>query len=201
MKQFILLSLTILFGLTNTFGQIPPDSTSNARQANKDRSIFQKFNHGKFFGTTTGYLRVAKGQDTLVLDFQASPTTLILIKDIGPAYDNSTKRYLTQTTSGKTTFTYEAYSLANSITIVLGGDHFYLSTIDGACNMPIDGLTFNYNPDGSTEHLTLFVEKPLYLTNVDPALQRKNPGGPPMMRPVNEITILPGSTIILTLHK
>jgi len=193
-----------LYGLTNSFGQsgqIPADSKSKARQANKDRSIFQKFNHGKFYGTTTGHLRIARGQDTTVLDFQASPTTLELIKDNGPAYDNSTKKYSTKTTSGKASLTYEVYSLANSITLVFGEEHYYISTIDGACDMWIDGTTFNYRHEGSTENLTLFVEKPLYLTNVDPAQQRKNQGGPPMMRPVKEITILPGSTVILTVRR
>lgn len=204
MKRLLLLSLMILTGLTNSFGQsgqLPQDSISKARQANKDRSIFQKIDHGKFYGTTTGHLQVARGQDTTLLDFQASPTTLELIKEDGPAYDKSTKKYSTKTTNGKTSLIYEAYSLANSITLVFDEEHYYISTIDGACEMWIDGTNFNYRHEGSIEYLTLSIEKPLYLTNVDPALQRKNQGGPAMMRPVRELTILPGSKLILTLRK
>jgi hypothetical protein len=67
--------------------------------------------------------------------------------------------------------------------------------------MPIDGLAFNYRPEGNTEYLTLFVEKLLYLTDIDPTLQRKNPGGPPMMRPVRILTIVPGSTVFLTVRR
>ena len=204
MKRFFLIFLIIMPGLTNTFGQtgkIPPDSKGNVREANKNRSIFQKFNHGKFYGTTTGHLRVARGQDTLALDFKATATTLEFIKDDGPAYDNSTKKYSTKTTNGKTSLTYAVYALANSIMLVLEGDHYYISTIDGACDMPIDGLAFNYRPEGNTEYLTLFVEKLLYLTDIDPTLQRKNPGGPPMMRPVRILTIVPGSTVILTVRR
>jgi hypothetical protein len=204
MKRLLLLSFTIVLGLTNSFGQsgqVQSDSKYKSQKANKESSIFRKFNHGKFYGTTTGYLQIARGQDTTVLNFQASPTTLELTKDNGPAYDNCTKKYSTKTTNGKTFLTYEVYSLANSITLVFGEEHFYISSIDGACDMWIDGTTFNYHHEGNTEYLTLVVDKPLYLTNIDPALQRKNQGGPPMMRPVKEITVLPGSKVIMTVRK
>ena len=132
MARLLLLLLTALLGLSNSYGQVPEDSIYNGWLANRARSIFQQVDHGKFFGTTTGYLQVVKGKDTLVLDFQTSRTTLTLTKDAGAAYDNSTKKYSTQTTSGKTALTYEAYSLANGITLILNGEHYSTSTIDGA---------------------------------------------------------------------
>ena len=47
--------------------------------ASRATSIFQKIDHGEFFGTTTGFIKIADGNDTVVLDFQGSQTKLGLI--------------------------------------------------------------------------------------------------------------------------
>jgi hypothetical protein len=201
MNRLLLFLFVTLLHLSNSIGQIPPDSIYNSWLANRARSIFQQVDHGKFFGTTTGYIQVAIGKDTIVLDFQSSQTTLELKKDDGPAYDNSTKRYSTKTTSGKTSFTYEVYSLANSITIVLNGEQYNISTIDGACDMPICGLTFNYCPEGNFEYLTLFAEKPLQLTTIEFLMRTKKMKYPDALKAARTITVLPGSTLILTMKK
>ena len=202
MTRLFFLLFASLLAVDNIFGQVPPpDSIYNGWLANRARSIFQQVDHGQFFGTTTGYLQVANGKDTLLLDFQESKTTLSLIKDKGAAYDNSTKKYSTQTTSGKTALAYEAYSLANSILIVLNGKHYLISTIDGACDMPINGLKFNYCHEGNTEYLTLFVEKPLQLTSVDYLLNSGKIDYQDAKKIAKKITILAGSTLILTMKK
>ena len=201
MKRVLLLIFASLLGLCNSYGQVPEDSIYNGWLANRARSIFQQVDHGKFFGTTTGYLQVVKGKDTLVLDFQSSKTTLTLTEDAGAAYDNSTKTYSTQTTSGKTTFTYEAYSLANGITLILNGEHYSISTIDGACDMPIAGLTFNYCHEGNTEYLTLFALEPLTLTTVNFLMRTKKLEYLEALKGAKTITVLPGSTVILTIRK
>jgi hypothetical protein len=201
MVRFLIILFASLLGLSNSYGQVPEDSIYNGWLANRARSIFQQVDHGKFFGTTSGYLQVVKGKDTIVLDFHASRTTLTLTKDAGAAYDNSTKKYSTQTTSGKTALTYEAYSLANCITLILNGEHYSISTIDGACDMPINGLTFNYCHEGNIEYLTLFAEKPLKLTTVEFLMRTKKLEYLDALKAAKTITVLAGSTVIYTLKK
>jgi len=201
MPRLLLFVFTTMLGLGNSIGQIPSDSIYDGWLANRARSIFQQVDHGKFFGTTTGYIQVAVGKDTLVLDFQATKTSLDLIKDLGAAYDNSTKRYSTQTTSGKTSFTYEAYSLANSFTIVLNGERYNISTVDGACDMPIGGLTFNYCHDGNTEYLSLLATQPLRLTTTKYLMNTKNLEYLDALKTAKSITVLSGSTLILSIRK
>jgi len=201
MARLLLFVFTTLLGFGSSFGQVPDDCIYNGWLANRARSIFQQFDHGQFFGTTNGYIQVLDGTDTIVLDFQASKTTLSLIKEQGAAYDNCTKVYSTQTTSGKTRLTYEAYSLANSILIILNGKHYIISTIDGTCDMPIGGLTFNYRHKGNTEYLTLFTEKPLQLSSVDYLLSAKGMDYEEARKTAKTITVLAGSTLILTMKK
>ena len=93
------------------------------------------------------------------------------------------------------------YSLANSFTIILNGEHYCISTIDGACDMPIGGLTFNYCHEGNTEYLILFAAKPLQLTTVDYLLNATKIDYQDAMKIAKKITILAGSTLILTMKK
>lgn len=202
MARLLLLLSATLLAVGNFFGQIPPpDSIYSRWLANRAMSIFQQVDHGQFFGVTTGYLQVSNDKDTLLLDFQGSKTTLSLIKDKGAAYDNSTKVYSTQTTSGKTTLTYEAYSLANSILIVLNGERYSISTIDGACDMPIAGLTFNYCHEGKTEYLALFAAKPVKLTTTKFLMETKKIDNLYASQLAKTLTIITGSTVILTITK
>jgi hypothetical protein len=99
-----------------------------------------------------------------MLDFHPSRTTLNIIRDSSDVYDNSTKKYSTRTTSGKSSFKYETYSLANIFTITINGERYNIGTIDGAADTPVFGLTFNYSHDGNTEYLRLFATTPLHLT-------------------------------------
>lgn len=66
---------------------------------------------------TNGYIQLKNEKDTLVLDFQNSKTTLNVIHDPDEMYDKSTKEYSAQTTSGKTSLTYEIYALANILVL------------------------------------------------------------------------------------
>jgi len=201
MTRALLLILATLFDLGNSFGQIPDDSTYNSWWANKQKSIFQQIDYGKFFGTTTGYVQIANGKDTLVLDFQSSQTTLDIIKDSNDVYDNSTKKYSTQTTSGKTSFTYETYSFANIFTITLNGEQYNIGTIDGAADTPIQGLTFNYCHDGNTEYLTLFAAKPLHLTTTKFLMNTKKMKYLDAKKMAKTIAVLSGSTLIFEIRK
>jgi len=197
-----------MIGLTNSFGQIPSKSINKGWMASRAASIFQKIDHGEFFGTTTGFIKIVDGNDTVVLDFQGSQTKLGLIKNQNAGYDdNSTKVYCTQTTSSITTFCYQSYSLANAIVIDLNGKHYSIGTIpytkhkkDSGREMPIDGLIYHYWHAGNIEYLTLVVEKPLQLTSMDYLLSSSTTDME-AKKAIKPITVLAGSTLIITMKK
>lgn len=201
MKQIIYILTLTLLTLTNGFGQTVTDSIYNSSWANKDKSIFQTVDKGTFSGTTNGYVRLKIENDTLVLDFQTSKTTLTVIHDPNEMYDKSTKKYSTQTTSGKTSLSYEIYALANILTINLNGLSYRIGIIDGASDMPILGLNFDYCSDKGTEFLTLSVTKPLELTTTREIMKQKNINYLDAQKLAKTITILPCSTLILTINK
>ena len=201
MKQTIYILYLTLLTLTSAFGQIVNDSIYNSWWANKDKSIFQTVDKGTFSGTTNGYIQFKNGKDTLVLDFQASKTTLTVIHDPNEMYDKSTKKYATQTTSGQTNLSYEIYALANILTINLNGLPYRIGNIDGASDMPISGLNFNYCSENRTEFLTLYVTNPLELTTTSELMKQKSITYTEAQKVAKTITILPGSTLILTIKK
>ena len=202
LRQILTIALLTILGLTNAFGQTLNDSIYNSWWANKERSIFKDIDSGQFHGTTTGYLHVVQNShDTLVLDFQTTETTLDIEKDPHQVYDNSTKHYSTRTTSGKTILTYDTYALANILTIVLNGQSYNIGTIDGASDTPVLGLTFNYCNEQTVEYLTLFATKPLKLTTTRHIMRTRNMNYPDAKKIAKTLTLLPGSTLIMTIKK
>lgn len=201
MKQIIyILTLTFL-AITNTFGQTVTDSIYKSWWANKDNSLFQSVNSGQFFGKTTGYIQLVNNKDTLLLDFQSTKTTLTINKIEAPVYDDNTKVYSTQTTSGEAQVYYETFMLANVLTIALNGIHYRIGVFDGASDMPISGLTFNHCHEKNSEYLTLFVTKPLRLTTSAYLFNKGNISYQEARMNEKAITVLPGSTLILTIIK
>lgn len=201
MKQTIYILTLTLLTLTNSYGQTVNDSTYNSWWTNKDNSIFQTINSGQFSGTTYGYVQTVSNKDTLLLDFQTTKTTLTINRIEEPVYDDNTKIYSTQTTSGKTSIQYETFMLANVLTIVLNGVHYGIGVFDGASDMPIDGLTFNYCHEKNIEYLTLFVTKPLRLTTSAYLFNKGNISYREASKDEKALTVLPGSTLILTIYK
>jgi len=201
MKQTIyILTLTFLT-VTSGFGQPVTDSIYKSWWANKDNSLFQSVNSGQFSGTTTGYIQFVYNKDTLLLDFQSTKTTLIVNKIKEPVYDDNTKVYSTQTTSGRTSIQYETFMLANVLTIIFNGVHYGVGVFDGASDMPILGMTFNYCHEKNIEYLTLFVTKPLRLTTSAYLFNKGNISYQDASKNEKALTVLPGSTLILTIIK
>jgi len=201
MKQTIYILTLTLLTVTNSFGQTTTDSIYNSWWANKDHSIFQSVHSGQFSGTTTGYIQLVNNKDTLLLDFQATKTTLKVNKLKDEVYDDNTKLYSTQTTSGKTTLQYETFMLANVLTIVFNGVNYGVGVFDGASDTPILGMTFNYCHEKNTEYLTLFVTKPLRLTTSAYLFNKGNISYQDASKNEKALTVLPGSTLILTIIK
>jgi hypothetical protein len=200
LTRLVLTLFIILTSLTG-FAQAVNDSIYKSWWTNKDKSIFQTIDQGMFSGTTNGYIQIRNDKDTFVLDFQASQTTLDVMHDPNEMYDKSTKKYSTKTTSGKTTLAYEVYALANILSINFNGSAYSIGTIDGASDMPIPGLIFNYCSEKTTEFLTLYVTRPLELTTTRELMRQKKLTYPEAQKLAKAITILPGSTLILTIKK
>lgn len=202
MKQlFSTIVITTICGLCSLFGQTDSDSIYKSQLNNKNKSIFKSIDHGMFSGATNGYVQLQNGNDTIVLDFQTTNTSLKITKDPYEVYDNSTKKYTTQTTSGKTTLTYEVYAFANVFTINLNGSTYDIGIIDGASDTPISGLSFNYCSENNIEYLTLFVTKPLELTTTRELMRTKNINYSDAKKIAKSVTVLPGTTLILTVKK
>jgi len=208
MGRLILFTFSTLLSLTNSFGQEPSESINKGWMASRATSIFKKIDNGEFFGTTTGYIKIVDGKDTVVLDFQGSQTKLGLIKNQNAGYDdNCTKVYDTQPTSDNMTFDYQSYSSANAVLIRLNGKHYSIGTIpytihkkDSRREMPIDGLIYHYWHAGNIEYLTLVVEKPLQLPSVDYLLSSSTKDME-AKKTIKPITVLSGSTLIITMKK
>lgn len=91
--------------------------------------------------------------------------------------------------------------LANVLTIVLKGVNYGIGVFDGASDTPIFGMTFNYYHENNIEFLTLFVTKPLRLTTSAYLFNRGNISYHEASKNEKSITVLPGSTIIMTIKK
>lgn len=129
-------------------------------------SVFANIKSGKYEGTANGILLLKNPEGKqLVLDFQGSLCELTLEEDEYEVYDVSTKKYLAQTTSGKTRIRYETYNLANQLSIEYQGQFYNIGLLDGAHDMIIDGLSYTYIPEKETEYLMLTAKKELKLSN------------------------------------
>jgi len=201
MKQINIVIIITLISKFSAFGQFPNDSIYASWWENKNSSIFNKIDSGSYSGITYGYLKLENNGSVLILDFQSTKTSLEIVKDPYQVYDNSTKKYSTKTTSGKTILNYETYALANVLTVVLNGEQYQIGTIDGACDMPIEGMAFNYCNETTTEYLTLYVEKSIELTTTIQLMKERKLNYPDAKKIANQVTLLPGSTLIFTIKK
>jgi hypothetical protein len=91
--------------------------------------------------------------------------------------------------------------LANILTINLNGEHYSIGVFDGACDMPVLGMSFNYYSEQNTEYLTLFVTKALELTTTRHIMKTKNIYYQEALKSAKTITVLPDSRVMLIIKK
>lgn len=142
--------------------------------AQSETSFFNNAKDGIYKGTASGLLFVknTKNQE-VILDFQGSKAVVKVEGSEGIEDENgeeqcpygSRKDYKTTTTSGKTALKYSVLNTANEITITLAGEEYSISTIDGACDVQINGLDFYFKKEAQTEYLILTAKKELLLKN------------------------------------
>lgn len=201
MLRLVITFLTILFFQTS-FAQ----TTEKYRDGEGFNSVFQDKESGDYNGTTNGVLFIIdeSGKD-IILDFQGSYGKLLIEKDSNEVYDVSTKSYYGQTTSGKTEINYKTYAWANGIGIKLNGHWFELSAIDGACDMVINGVSYSYKSESSTEYLVISVRKELELSNWQYILRTEHTMNPDNIENLKlkkkTIKLLPNSTLVFAIQR
>jgi hypothetical protein len=153
-------------------------------------SIFQNLKTGNFQGTLNGVFEIReKNENLILLDFQGSPANLRIEEDKDEVYDISSKIYEGTTTSGKSAFIYKTYAAANALKIQFKGEWYELSLIDGACDMVINGLEYEYKTESSAEYLILRVVRPINLNNAYNSKERKT------------ICLMPNSVLIIVIKR
>jgi hypothetical protein len=161
MKNNLLLLLIVLFAIPS-FSQ----EYGDFRIGKEFDSVFQNLESGKFKGTINGVLFIKRSDNNdLILDFQAGQADLNIIPDTNKVYDVSTKLYTGLTTSGKTEIYYSTYGGANKITIRLSNGYFTAGSHDGASDMVINGVKYEYRAEKKTEYLSVIFNKDVTFDN------------------------------------
>lgn len=161
MKNNLISLLIVLFSIP-VFSQEYKDF----RIGKEFNSIFQQLDSGNFKGTINGVLFIKHSDKSdLILDFQAGRANLYIEPDFNEVYDVSTKIYKGFTTSGKTKIYYSTYAGANKMTIELSGGNFTAGSHDGASDMVINGIMYEYKSEKNTEYLSVIFNKDVPFDN------------------------------------
>jgi hypothetical protein len=145
-------------------------------------SIFNN-NKGVYSGSVNGVLFIKRGDteqtDKLftILDFQNGKAQLSVIHDVNEIYDTHRENFLGYTTSGKSTVKYSTYYNANGLWVTIGEDTYEISSIDGSCELPVDGIKAIYQTEGDIEYLVISLTKELLLNNYWPKWRQKKSKG------------------------
>ena len=169
-------------------------------------SVFQNIKSGKYKGTSNGIIILKNHLNKeIIFDFQGSSAELVIEEDEHEVYDVSTKKYIGKTTSGFTQVVYETYATANSFKIELNNQYFGLSGIDGACDMVIKEIDYEYKAENDSEYLILSIKKELTLDNwrflLDTKYDKDLNNLNELKRQKQSIIILPSSIIVFAIKR
>jgi|AVFP01.1.fsa_nt_gi hypothetical protein len=155
--RYFLLTILIFSTLTS--------SAQKYRNGDGFNTAFKSISEGTFNGTVNGVLFCKLSASDVILDFQGSQAQLKMVPDPDEVYDTNTKVYSGQSTSGRTSVEYSTYAWANEITIMINGEEYQMTAIDGACDMVINGIDYFYQAEQESEYLVLFFSSDVELTN------------------------------------
>ncbi|MEL7339029.1 MAG: hypothetical protein AAGM67_00980, partial [Bacteroidota bacterium] len=99
----------------------------------------------------------------------------------------------------ESTIRYSTYSLANKIEVKLDGVWFQAGSFDGASDMVIKGINYQYVLDSGVEYLTLYFEESVELDNFWWLRKQQETKSNPLKNselPTETITILKNSVLI-----
>ena len=164
-------------------------------------SVFQNLEKGKFTGTVNGVLFIKDTKEKeVILDFQAGKSELKVVYDSTEMYDVSTKEYIGWTTSGKTKIYYSTYSSANKFSVELTTGIFKIGSHDGASDMVVNGINYQYKIEPEAEYLVISFEKDLVLDNFW-WLRHRNIEAKKAHKLKKEITIEANSVIVFVTYR
>ena len=107
------------------------------------KSEFQGLKTGNFKGYISGILRLDyKNGEKTISSFSADSAFLDIIQDTNNIYDVSFKNYSAK--NKELLLLYRTYGMANEIMITIENNEYYLSLIDGGCDLVIKGLGYEY---------------------------------------------------------
>jgi hypothetical protein len=175
-------------------------------QGKEFNSVFQDLKSGNFLGTINGLLIVQKNNQEILLDFQGTTANLDIEYDENEMYDVSYKYYKGITTSGKTRIVYENYASANGLKVYMNNTRYELSGLDGASDMVINGIDYEYKLEKEWEYLILHFTKKVTLTNYRFLLETNGyPKDKDALKKLEisteKIYILPNSTLVFAIKR
>lgn len=158
MKEILLALLLLLsYGLSS---QIDYDGVPGR----EFETIFLSVTNGEFSGNLSGILIVNRDKERVLIDFQSTKSRLM----IEPTTDeDSYYNYIGRSTSNKTLVEFKWFVISNAFSLQLNGLKYEQSLIDGACDMVIDGLEYNFYQEQGVEYLTLLFTKPVRLYHLE----------------------------------
>lgn len=107
------------------------------------KSEFQGLKTGNFKGYISGILWLDhKNEKNTIHSLSADSAFLDIIQDPNNIYDVSFKNYSAK--NKELLLLYRTYGMANEIMITIEDNDYYLSLIDGGCDLVIKGLVYEY---------------------------------------------------------
>jgi len=123
-------------------------------------SCFSSIKEGNFNGQINGIMNITHiNGDSLAFSFKSNNVLLSVTHDIDEVYDISAKMYKFQSNDRNLQIEYSTYASANSLKIQLNGETFLKGGIDGACDLVINGLSYEYTTIRNSEYLMLWFTK------------------------------------------
>lgn len=123
-------------------------------------SYYSQIKEGTFKGHVCGILKITTiKRDSVIVNFNSDAALLSIVKDPDEVYDISFKKYQTVSDDGKVKLEYTTYAFANALQIQLNGKIYQLGGIDGACDLVINGLNYEYTGNMTSEFLLLRFSK------------------------------------------
>jgi hypothetical protein len=196
MKNKLIIILLVLFSapiFSQEYGEF--------RIGKEFNSIFQNLESGEFNGTVNGVLFIKlNDKNDLILDFQAGRADLKIVPDSNKVYDVSTKLYEGFTTSKRTKVSYSTYAGANQMTIQLPSGNFTAGSHDGASDMVINGIKYQYKAEQKSEYLSVIFNKDVTFDNFQ---WLRNKGYKPTQakKMTKEIVVKTNSAIVFAIQR
>jgi hypothetical protein len=176
--------------------------------AENSTSIFNN-EEGKYSGSVNGVLFVKTGDTEktenplTVLEFQNGKAGLSIDHDENEIYDTHSVNYIGYAADGLSSVKYSTYANANGLLVKIGDITYEISTIDGACEFPVEGIGAAYQVYNDGETVVISFLKEIILNNYWSEWREKKEKGEPYPpyqdAPKKYACIMPDSFLIFSI--